>query len=52
MGMRRIGVEDWRRRCRLDAVHQTKVPDGAKHAVLGFLGNAIKQRGPGLILLG
>jgi hypothetical protein len=28
------------------------MPDGAKHAVLGFPGKTVKQVGPGLILLG
>ena len=51
-GGRNRSGRGWRGGSGFDAVHQTKVPDGAEHAVLGFLGKAIKQGGPGLILLG
>ena len=38
------------RRSFLSAMNQPKMPDGAKHAVVGFLGNAAQQRGAPLVL--
>jgi len=38
------------RRRFLGAMNQSKMADGAKHAVVGFFGNSAKQRGAGLVL--
>ena len=49
-GHARRGCEVLLRRRFRGAVNQSKVPDGAKHAVVGFFGNSAKQRGAGLVL--
>jgi hypothetical protein len=44
------GLEEWGRCACLDVEDQMKVPDGAKHTVIGFVGKPAEQGGAGLIL--
>jgi hypothetical protein len=47
----RRGHDDLLGRSFLGAMNQAKMPDRAKHAVVGFLGNSAKQRGAHLVRL-